>query len=96
MAGLPLVIAGGEHVVEPADAHERQRAREQRPRLRAALTESADELRSFREIATLQVSEREPPPDRATDLKGGAQAARRYGMNRLAERLEKAESVTDL
>jgi DNA polymerase-1 len=71
-------------------------AREERPRLRAALTESAEELRSFRAIATLQVSEREPPPDRATDLKGGAQAARELGLNRLAERLENAESLKDL
>ena len=36
------------------------------------------------------------PPDRATDLEHGAQAARRHGMNRLAERLEKAEKITDL
>jgi DNA polymerase-1 len=71
-------------------------APEQRPRLRAALTESADQLRAFREIATLQISEREPPPDQPTDLAGGAAAARRLGLNRLAERLESARSVRDL
>ena len=71
-------------------------AGEERPRVCAALTETADELRSFREIATLQVAEREPPPDRPTDLKGGAAAARRLGLNRLAERLEKAESLREL
>jgi hypothetical protein len=37
-----------------------------------------------------------PPPDRAPDLKGGAEAARRLGLNRLADRLEQAESVKDL
>jgi 5'-3' exonuclease len=68
----------------------------ERPRITAALTEHADELRAFREIATLQTSSMTPPPDRATDLKGGARAARRLGLNRLADRLEQAESVKDL
>jgi 5'-3' exonuclease len=68
----------------------------ERPRITAALTEHADELRAFREIATLQTSKLTPPPDRATDLKGGAEAARRLGLNRLAERLEQANSLKDL
>ena len=68
----------------------------ERPRITAALTESADELRSFREIATLRTVELERPPDRATDLAGGAKAARRLGLNRLSERLEAAGSVRDL
>jgi DNA polymerase-1 len=68
----------------------------ERPRITAALTEHADELRAFREIATLQTSKVTPPPDRAPDLKGGAEAARRLGLNRLADRLEQAESVKDL
>jgi 5'-3' exonuclease len=72
------------------------RASQERPRMAAALTENADALRSFREIATLRTGRVERPPDRPTDLDGGAAAARRYGMNRLAERLEKAESVADL
>ena len=38
----------------------------------------------------------ERPPDRATDLAGGARAARELGLNRLAERLENAGSVADL
>jgi 5'-3' exonuclease len=71
-------------------------AAQERPRVAAALTEQADELRSFREIATLRTGPVERPGDRPTDLRGGAAAARRYGMNRLAERLEKAESVADL
>jgi 5'-3' exonuclease len=68
----------------------------ERPRVAAALTESADELRSFKEIATLQHVDVERPADRATDLAGGAAAARGFGLNRLAERLEGAESLSDL
>jgi DNA polymerase-1 len=68
----------------------------ERPRVAAALIDNADALRSFREIATLRTGPVERPPDRPTDLDAGAAAARRYGMNRLAERLEKAESVADL
>jgi 5'-3' exonuclease len=71
-------------------------ADQERPRIAAALTESADELRAFRAIATLRHLELEPPPDRPTDLKGGAVAARGLGLNRLADRLEKAESLGDL
>ena len=71
-------------------------AASERPRVAAALTDNADDLRSFKEIATLQTEPLQRPPDGATDLDGGAAGARRYGMNRLAERLEKAESVADL
>jgi DNA polymerase-1 len=59
------------------------------PRVRAALHEQADELRRFKEIATLQRVDVERPPDRPPDYAGAAQAARALGMNRLAERLEK-------
>ena len=52
--------------------------------------------KAFREIATLQTSSTTPPDDQAIDLKGGARAARRLGLNRLADRLEQAESVKDL
>jgi 5'-3' exonuclease len=71
-------------------------AGQQRPRIAAALTESADQLRAFREIATLVDVQLDTPPDRPTDLKAGAEAARALGMNRLAERLEKADSLSDL
>jgi DNA polymerase-1 len=57
------------------------------PRVRAALHGQADELRDFKDIATLRRLEVELPPDRPTDLAGGAAAARDLGMNRLAERL---------
>ncbi len=68
----------------------------ERPRITAALTEHADELRAFRDIATLRIVEVERAADAPTDLKRGAAAARRYGMNRLAERLEQAHGLADL
>ena len=71
-------------------------ADQQKPRVAAALRDNADELRAFRAIATLRHVELERPPDRATDLDGGAEAARALHMYRLAERLESAESLGDL
>ena len=47
-------------------------ADQERPRVAAALTDAADELRAFRAIATLHRADVELPPDRATDLDGGA------------------------
>jgi 5'-3' exonuclease len=64
--------------------------RESSARVRGALTDQRDELLRFREIATLQQVDVELPPDRPTDWKGAAAAASERGMNRLAERLEKA------
>jgi 5'-3' exonuclease len=58
------------------------------PRVRAALHDQADELRTFREIATLRELDLERPPDLPLDKPGAAAAARGLGMNRLAERLE--------
>jgi DNA polymerase-1 len=71
-------------------------ARQERPRIAQALTGQADELRAFREIAELRTVDLERPSDRATDLAGGAKAARGLGLNRLAERLENAADVGDL
>jgi 5'-3' exonuclease len=59
-----------------------------RPRVRQSLTDQADELRAFRQIATLQPAGVERPPDAPTDFAGAAQAARERSMNRLAERLD--------
>ena len=67
-------------------------ARGLRPRIAEALRSQADELRMFLEIATLVEVDVELPADRATDLAAGALAARRYGMERLATRLDEAAS----
>lgn len=64
--------------------------RESKPTVRKALVEQRDELLRFKQIATLQEVKVKLPKDRPTDLTGGAAAARERGMNRLAERLEKA------
>jgi 5'-3' exonuclease len=72
------------------------RAGRERPRVTAALTEHASELRAYREIATLQHVDLERPGDRDTDLTGGAKAARGLGLNRLAERLENATDLSEL
>lgn len=59
----------------------------EKPAVRRALLEQADELRMFRDVATLRDVEVELPPDLVTDWAGGAQAVTALGMNRLAERL---------
>jgi DNA polymerase-1 len=59
-----------------------------RPRIAAALRENAELLRTFRQIATLQRIDVEPPHDCATDFAGGARMAGELGMRRLAERLD--------
>ena len=66
--------------------------REPRPKLRGALIDAHDELLAFKDIATLRDADVERPPDRPTDWKGAAAAARGLGMNRLAERLEASAS----
>jgi 5'-3' exonuclease len=71
-------------------------AEQERPRVATALRDNAPELRAYREIATLRTVELERPPDRPTDLDGGAAAARKFGLNRLAERLENADKLIDL
>jgi 5'-3' exonuclease len=78
--------------LEGAIAH----AADQKPRIAASLTESADQLRAYQRIATLQTVDLVRPPDRETDLAGGAGAARSLGLNRLAERLDAAQTVGDL
>jgi 5'-3' exonuclease len=72
------------------------RAVRERPRVTAALTQGADELRAFREIAKLRPVALTRPPDRSTDLTGGAQAARALGLGRLSERLAAANDLSDL
>jgi 5'-3' exonuclease len=71
-------------------------ADQERPRIGAALRDNAEDLRAFKEIATLRDIDVKRPPDRETSLQGGADAAERYGMRRLAERLRAANDVGDL
>ena len=59
----------------------------EKPSVRRALIEQADELRSFKDIATLRTAQIERPADRPTDRDTGAVAAEALGMRRLAERL---------
>jgi 5'-3' exonuclease len=68
----------------------------ERPRTAAALRDHAGELRAFADIARLRTADVERPADQETDLAGGAAVARRFGLNRLGERLENAETLTDL
>jgi DNA polymerase-1 len=60
----------------------------ERPAVRRALLDQADELVAFKDIATLRDADVERPPDAPTDRVRGAAAARALRMNRLAERLE--------
>jgi 5'-3' exonuclease len=69
-----------------------QAIREQRPKLRGALIEGREDLLAFKDIATLRDAGVERPPNGPTDWAGAAVAARARGMNRLAERLERAAS----
>jgi 5'-3' exonuclease len=78
--------------LEEAIAH----ADQERPRVAAALRDHADELRAFREIATLRPVDLARPGDRTTDLVGGERAVRAYSMERLAERLSRAGSLAGL
>jgi 5'-3' exonuclease len=66
------------------------------PRVRGALHGQAEQLLAFKDIATLRRVDVARPPDRETDLAGGAAAARERGMGRLARRLEEAGGVERL
>jgi 5'-3' exonuclease len=68
----------------------------EKPRVATALREQADELRDFLAIATLQRVEVARPPDRGTDLAGGANAAEALGMRRLAVRLRAVDDPSQL
>src|SRR5436190_8697472 len=62
--------------------------REPRPALRTALVGDRDLLIAFKEMAALRRTKVRRPRDKRTDYRGAASAARKRGMNRLAERLE--------
>jgi 5'-3' exonuclease len=55
--------------------------------LTGKLAAVADELRAYKEMASLRQLDVERPDDRETDREGGAEAVRARGMRRLAERL---------
>ena len=65
-------------------------ASEMTPRTRAALVADPQLLLAFKEMATLQPIKLKRPKDVPLEAVRGAAAARRLGMNRLAERLEEA------
>ena len=82
-----LSVAGADASADDANAAAVRASVVMRPRIAAALRENAELLRTFKQIATLQRIELEPPRDRSTDFAAGALAARELGMKRLAERL---------
>ncbi len=57
------------------------------PRVRSALHDHGDDLRMFKDIATLREVAVDRPPDRETDRSGGADAAEARGLRQLAKRL---------
>ena len=67
--------------------------RETKKTVRAALCTQGDELRAYKEIATLQDVDVDLPADTPTDYSGAADAARVRGMERLAKRLEAMSST---
>ncbi len=79
----------------PSDAELATRAvraaQQMRPRIAESLRENAEQLRAFREIATLQKVRVRRPADRPTNYAAGSRSARELGMNRLAERLERLQ-----
>jgi 5'-3' exonuclease len=83
-----LSAAGADASDEDADAAAVRASRLMRPRVAAALRDNAELLRRFKQIATLQRIDVEPPGKRATDFPNGARAAGELGMKRLAARLE--------
>jgi 5'-3' exonuclease len=64
--------------------------REPRPKLRATLVGSREDLLAYKDIATLRDAGVERPADGPTDWAGAAAAAERRGMGRLARRLREA------
>ena len=66
--------------------------RETKKTVRAALCTQGDELRAYKQIATLQDIDVDRPADTPTDYSGAAGAARERGMERLAKRLEAMSS----
>jgi DNA polymerase-1 len=66
----------------------------EKPGVRKALLGQADELRMFKDVATLRTIPLQRPEDALTDGTSGADAAEALGMRRLAERLRGATFST--
>jgi DNA polymerase-1 len=62
-------------------------SRERPARVAGSLRDQADELRAFKDMASLRTLEVDLPPDTDTDIEGGASAATERGMEQLAGRL---------
>jgi DNA polymerase-1 len=77
-----------EQALEAAAAPGTVIAGELSPRLAAVLRDNAEQLRMFKQVATLQRIKVKVPRNRATDFASGAAAATELGMKRLAARLE--------
>jgi 5'-3' exonuclease len=82
-----LAAAGADTDARDSAAAAVRATRALRPRVASALRESAELLRTFKLIATLQRIDVAPPRDHATDFTAGARAAEKLGMRRLAQRL---------
>ena len=90
-----LSAAGADAHADDADAAAVRASRVMRPRVAAALRENAELLRKFKQIATLQRIDVEPPPDRATDFAGGARSPRAsWACTASAERLRGYECAS--
>ncbi len=89
-----LSAAGADAVPEDADVAAVRASKLMRPRITATLRDSAELLRKFKQIATLQRIEVELPAKHAPDFAAGALAARELGMKRLAERLDGIRNVS--
>jgi DNA polymerase-1 len=82
-----------EQALDAAAAPSTVIAGELSPRLAAVLRDNAEQLRTFKQVATLQRIEVDAPQDRATDHVGGAAAVAELGMKRLAARLQRAATA---
>jgi len=68
----------------------------EKPRIATSLTDNAEMLRAYREIALLRSVEVSLPADAGVDLAGGSAAAAALGIGALSRRLAKASSLDDL
>ncbi len=86
---LEAVLAAAREVsAEAGKAPFRTPATTMRPRTASSLRDNETLILKFKEIAELQYTDTESVADMATDYAGGARAAARLGMGRLASRLD--------